>query len=70
MKPDKTGHWPSRDPRTGLLLKGRSHPTWHLTVKGERKAGYEIYKGKDEDTTQKRKHPYRNIKKKEIMGLE
>ena len=47
LKPDKTGHWPSRDPKTGLLLKGRGHPTWHKTVEGERKAGYEIYKAKN-----------------------
>lgn len=46
IKPDKTGHWPSRDPKSGLLLKGRGHPTWHKTVEGEKKAGYEIYKAK------------------------
>lgn len=40
---DQTGHWPSRDPRTGLLLKGRGHPTWPLTEQGERDAGMEIY---------------------------
>lgn len=44
LKPDTTGHWPSRDPKSGALLKGRNHPTWHLTVEGEEKAGYEIYK--------------------------
>ncbi len=44
LKPDKTGHWPSRSPKTGLLLKGRGHPTWHKTVKGEADAGHEIYK--------------------------
>lgn len=43
FKPDETGHWPSRDPSTGLLLKGRGHPTWSKTVKGEKDAGYEIY---------------------------
>jgi hypothetical protein len=47
LKPDKTGHWPSRDPKTGLLLKGRGHPTWHKTVEGEKKVGYEIYKAKN-----------------------
>jgi len=40
--PDKTGHWPSRVPSTGLLLKGRGHPTWPLTEAGEKKAGYKI----------------------------
>lgn len=40
------GHWQSRIPKTGLLLKGRGHKTWALTVKGEKEAGYIIYKGK------------------------
>jgi len=44
MKPDKTGHWASREPTTGRLLKGRKHKTWYLTEEGERKAGYKIYK--------------------------
>ena len=47
LKADETGHWPSREPKSGLLLKGRGHPTWKLTEEGEAKAGYEIYKGKD-----------------------
>ena len=40
-------HWPSRDPKSGLLLKGRGHETWAKTVEGERKAGYQIFKGND-----------------------
>lgn len=40
--PDETGHWPSRVPSTGLLLKGRKHKTWPLTVEGETSAGYKI----------------------------
>ena len=28
LKPDKTGHWPSRVPSTGLILKGKDHKTW------------------------------------------
>ena len=47
IKPNKTGHWPSRNPKTGLLLKGRKHKTWPLTIKGESAAGYEVYKGTD-----------------------
>lgn len=43
LQPDDTGHWPSRDPATGLLLKGRKHPTWALTEQGEREAGHEIF---------------------------
>lgn len=45
LKPDETGHWPSRIPQTGQILKGQRHPTYNLTVEGERKAGYEIVKG-------------------------
>ena len=47
MKPDETGHWYSREPKTGQILKGRKHSTFALTEEEERKAGYEIYKGKD-----------------------
>ena len=46
MNPE-TKHWSSRVPRTGLLLKGRAHKTWDLLEKGEKKAGYTIYKNED-----------------------
>ena len=45
-KPDASGHWASRDIKTGQILKGRKHPTYHKTVEGEKKAGYIIFKGK------------------------
>ena len=44
LGPDQTGHWPSRDPATGLILKGRNHPTFKLTEQGETDAGHEIKK--------------------------
>ena len=44
IRPDESGHWQSRDPSTGLLLKGRKHKTWDLLEKGEKEAGYTIYK--------------------------
>lgn len=47
LRADETGHWPSRDPQTGLLLKGRGHPTWSKTEAGEEAAGMEIYRGED-----------------------
>ena len=40
-------HLPSRNPRTGQMLKGKKHKTWLKAEQGEKKAGYEIYKGKD-----------------------
>lgn len=47
LQPDDTGHWPSRVPDSGLLLKGKGHPTWALTEKGEKDAGMEIFQGSD-----------------------
>jgi len=47
IRPDETGHWPSRIPETGQILKGRKHKTFHLTEEGEEAAGYQIYKGDD-----------------------
>lgn len=47
MRRDETGHLGSRNPKTGQLLKGKNHPTFSKTVKGEKDAGYEIYKGDD-----------------------
>ena len=48
-EPDENGvpHWPSRDPKSGLLLKGTGHETWQKTLDAERKAGYQIFEGKD-----------------------
>lgn len=47
LGPDDTGHWPSRDPESGLILKGRGHPTFNLTEEGEAKAGYTIRRRED-----------------------
>jgi hypothetical protein len=47
ITPDETGHWASRNPKTGQILKGRNHKTFHLTEEGEKAAGYEISKGDD-----------------------
>lgn len=43
LQPDNTGHWPSRVPQSGMLLKGRSHPTYWMTEEGEKQAGYDIF---------------------------
>ena len=47
IKPDETGHWASRVPQTGQLLKGKKHQTFHKTVQSEEDAGYVIDKGAD-----------------------
>lgn len=39
------GHWQSRDPRSGMQLKGRAHHTYGLAVEEDKKMGYEQYKG-------------------------
>lgn len=46
ITPDASGHWASRVPQTGLLLKGRRHKTWWMTEESEKRGGYEIYKTK------------------------
>lgn len=33
-------HWPSRDPDTGMLLKGRAHPTFQKGVDVDATLGY------------------------------
>lgn len=43
LQPDSTGHWPSRVPSSGLLLKSVKHPTFNKTIEGEKAAGYSIY---------------------------
>ena len=45
MKPDSTGHWSSLDGRTGKVLKGRKHKTFHLTEEEEKERGNKIVKG-------------------------
>lgn len=45
ISPDETGHWQSREPSTGQILKGRKHETYPKTVAGENEAGHEIYQG-------------------------
>lgn len=47
MGPDETGHWSSREPETGQILKGRGHKTFGLTREGELSAGYRMFKGQD-----------------------
>jgi hypothetical protein len=45
--PDKTGHWGSLDRRTGLVLKGRNHPTWDKMVDAETEIGNTIVRADD-----------------------
>lgn len=44
---DKNGHWPSRDPRTGQMLKGKAHPTFQKAIDADEEMGYTVKKGED-----------------------
>jgi len=46
IKADSNGHYPSRNPDTGEILKGKKHPTINKTKKAERKLGYKIRRRK------------------------
>jgi hypothetical protein len=37
---DKTGHMPSRDYKTGRILKNPSHPTMPITLVNDAQVGY------------------------------
>jgi len=47
LGPNKLGHFPSRVPSTGLILKERNHPTYNKTIESEKKRGNVIRKRKD-----------------------
>lgn len=42
--PDETGHWGSIEPSTGMILKGKNHPSIMKTRKIERILGNKIVK--------------------------
>tara|TARA_R100000951_G_scaffold108903_1_gene105473 strand:- start:381 stop:3059 length:2679 start_codon:yes stop_codon:yes gene_type:complete len=68
LGPDETGHYPSRDPNTGLILKSQDHPTFHKTVKGEIEAGYEFWQ--DPKTERWYTFPKGVVDNPESRGLE
>jgi len=44
VRPGRADHYGNRDPKTGMLLKGRKHRTWDALERIEREAGYRIFK--------------------------
>ena len=44
---EEGGHWTSRNPKTGQLLKREDHPTFNLMVEGEKQANYDVVRGLD-----------------------
>lgn len=58
IKEGPDGHWPSREPKSGRLLKGRKHKTFEKGVKADKALGYEIEKRADgRYYSKKRKKP-------------
>ena len=45
--PKARHHMPSLDPRTGMILKGRKHETFHKTLAKEKELGNKIIKKGD-----------------------
>ena len=41
---DGLPHWPSRDPKTGLMLKGLTHPTFVKAIEADSDLGYRLKK--------------------------
>lgn len=41
---DTVPHWPSRVPDTGMLLKGKAHPTFGKGVETDAALGYKLQK--------------------------
>jgi hypothetical protein len=44
LSPGEDGHWPSREPKTGLILKGRKHPTYGKALAADAGLGYKHVK--------------------------
>lgn len=40
MYDEKSKHWASRDPRTGMILKNPKHPTFALAIREDQSSGY------------------------------
>lgn len=41
---DGQPHWPSRDPRNGMILKGRKHLTFEKAIEADASLGYRLQK--------------------------
>jgi hypothetical protein len=41
---ENVGHWPTRDPRTGMILKGKGHTSFGLGISEDEKLGYKLVK--------------------------
>lgn len=45
--PEDGGHWPSRDPYTGLLLKSKYHPTINKEYEESKRLGLKLYEDRN-----------------------
>jgi hypothetical protein len=44
---DDKPHWPSRDPATGMMLKGLTHPTFVKAIEADGELGFKLKKKGD-----------------------
>lgn len=58
MPQESDGHWTSRNPHTGQILKSKDHPTYYKTVQGEKDAGYEIIQVGDREYSFPNEHRF------------
>ncbi len=64
LKPNASGHFPSRVPKTGLILKGRKHSTFGKTARAEKRLGLILRKGKGGRyfSNPPRRNPFKGVK--------
>ena len=58
---DAVGHLPTRDYRTGMILKGKKHPTFSKGVMQDFRMGYQLMKEGDRYYTAKSRRDLRSL---------
>ena len=61
---DAVGHLPTRDYRTGMILKGAKHPTFSKGVMQDFSMGYQLMKEGDRYYTAKTRRDLRSLLKR------
>lgn len=67
MPQENDGHWSSRNPHTGQLLKSPNHPTYNLLLEGEKQAGYKVQKIGDREYSFPNEHRFDGTKNNKIQ---
>jgi hypothetical protein len=63
-KKDEKGHLPTRDYKTGMILKGKKHKTFSKGVQEDFKKGYQLKKKGDRYYTIKSKREFNKLREK------